>query len=322
MAVHVFTTSEANYKVCIERGLVGLPEPKEGSRNAPVFDGLLSRLASIKEKDYVLMYVIGSKELRGVWQAEGKPFYDTVPVWPDRLYPFRCKIKWSEYQFENPLKLDDINDLRSSGMIWTWALQRPTGSNSMFSLSASEFGVLLNEYMKANPFSAANAYIPVPYPFHEFNIKQKIHLLNGFPQYENSVMALLNASFTDGLFREVFGNYSDFLCYVPTNLGKEIDILLMYENPITHETISYDIIEVKRDEFDEEGLKQLIGYESWFLQKKVSGDQKMVRTTAIAKSFSPSVAEYVKQRNFYEGKPIKLVSFSYKNGVMEVKREI
>ena len=322
MSVHVFTTSESNYDICIERGLVGLPEPKEGRSHDNVFDGLLSRLASIKENDFILMYVIGAKELRGVWQAEGKPFYDNVPVWPDRIYPFRCKIKCSEYIFEHSLKLDDINDLRSSGMIWTWALQRSTGSNSMFSLSSHEFGILLNEYMKANPFSLKKTYIPVPYPYHDPNVKQNIHLSNGVPKYEFSVMTLLNASFADNQFKDLFGNYSDFLCYVPTNLGKEMDILLMYENPVTHVIVSYDILEVKRDEFDEDGLKQLIGYESWFLQKKVSGDLKMVRTTAIAKSFSPSVIEYVKQRNFFEEKPIKLISFSSNDGDFNLKREL
>ena len=75
--------------------------------------------------------------------------------------------------------------------------------------------------------------------------------------------------------------------------------------------VSYDIIEVKRDEFDEDALKQLINYESWFLQKKVSGDMKMVRTTAIARSFSQSVIDYVEKRTRIEGKPIKLLQYSY-----------
>lgn len=39
------------------------------------------------------MYITGLKELRGVWKADGAPFYDTDPVWADRLYPFRCTIK-------------------------------------------------------------------------------------------------------------------------------------------------------------------------------------------------------------------------------------
>ncbi len=315
MAAHVFITSESNYNISINRGLVGLPEPKNGKSHDNVFDGLLSRLASIKEDDYILMYVMGSKELRGIWQAESKPFYDESSVWPDRIYPFRCKIKCTDYSFEHWLKLDDINDLRNAGMIWTWALQRSTGSNSMFSLSANEFSILLNEFMKVNPFSMKRSFIPVPYPHHDSNVTQSIHFDdNGFPKYEYSVMTLLNAGFSDKKFTDVFGNYSDFLCYVPTKLGKEMDILLMYENPVNHNIVSYDIIEVKRDSFDEAGLKQLIDYESWFLQKKVAGDLKMVRSTAIAKSFSPTVKDYVQNRNKFENKPIKLLTYSYSNG--------
>ena len=41
MAVHIFTVSEENYKSCVEKGLVALPEAKEGQRHDNVFDGLL-----------------------------------------------------------------------------------------------------------------------------------------------------------------------------------------------------------------------------------------------------------------------------------------
>ena len=30
------------------------------------------------------MYVIGTRELWGLWQADGKPFYDNTPIWTDR----------------------------------------------------------------------------------------------------------------------------------------------------------------------------------------------------------------------------------------------
>ena len=125
-------------------------------------------------------------------------------------------------------------------------------------------------------------------------------------------MTLLNHSFATGKFKDIFGNYTDYLCYVPTNLGREMDILLMYEHPkIDNMILSYDIIEVKRDEFDTKALTQLIDYESWFLQKKISGDLKMIRTTAIAKTFSADVIDYVKKREKFENKPVKLVQYNY-----------
>ena len=319
MAVHIFTVSEDNYKVCIEKGLVAIPEAKEGPRHDSIVDGLLSRLAGIKEDDYVLMYVIKSKSLRGVWQVEGSPFYEETPVWQDRLYPFRCRIKWSEYNFQNELKLDDINDLRNMGKIWTWALERSTGTNSMFSISNGEFRTLLTEFMKINPFSTQKGRILQPYPYHDFNLIENLHFQNDSPKYEYTIMALLNSEFAKGFYTDIFGNYSDYLCYVPTNLGKEMDFMLMYDNPLSEgQVVSYDIIEVKRDEFNLDALRQLISYESWFLQKKVSGDSNMVRTTAIAKSFSADVIQYVMQRKRIENKPIKLLQYIYEDGSLKL----
>lgn len=213
MAVHIFAVSEENYKICVERGIVAIPEAKEGPRHDNIVDGLLSRLCGIKEDDYVLMYVIKSKTLRGVWQVEGRPFYDETPVWQDRTYPFRCRIRWSKYNFQNPLKLDDINDLRNTGKIWTWALERSTGSNAMFSISNGEFLTILTEFMKINPFTARKGRILQPYPYREFNLAERLHFQNGTPKYEFTIMALLNTEFAKGSYTDIFGNYSDCLCY-------------------------------------------------------------------------------------------------------------
>ena len=313
MAVHIFVLNENNYKICVRKGIVGLPEAKDSKQHDNVCDGLLSRLACIKEDDYILMYITGAKELRGVWQADGEPYYEESTIWDDKIYPFRCKIKCSEFNFTNSLSLNDINDLRNNGKIWTWALQRANGSDAMFSISNYEFGVLLNEYMKINPFSLRKSFIPEPSPFHSNNIIESLHIKDNKIRFEYTVMAYLNDAFSKKEFMNLFGNYSDFLSYVPTNLGKEIDILLMFENPNSSEIISYDIIEVKKDKFDIDALSQLIDYESWFLQKKVSGDLNMIRTTAIAKSFDKDVIDYVGKRKSIEKKPIKLIQYKYFN---------
>lgn len=91
MAVHIFTVSEANYKICLEKGLVGIPEAKEGPKHDNVVDGLVSRLAGIKKNDYILMYVIKSKKLCGVWQADGMPFYEER--WYGRIGNIRSDVK-------------------------------------------------------------------------------------------------------------------------------------------------------------------------------------------------------------------------------------
>lgn len=312
MPAHIFILNETNYEVCIRKGLVGLPEAKVDSRNEKsVNDALISRLAIVRDGDFVLFYIIGLKELRGIWQASGEAFYDENPVWQDKVYPFRFRLTNSEFNFEKPLRLHDIYDLQNDGKIWTFALNRASGSNAMFSISNSEFEVLLQEYLKINPFTIKKKIIMEPYPVKLANLLDHIHKEdNGEPCYEASLMAILLNNFVNGEYQEIFGNYSDYINYVPTNLGTEIDILLMFDNPQGPTKImSYDVIEVKWDRFDGRALHQLIGYESWFIQKKVHGDLNMVRTTAIASRFSPDVVDYVQKRKRYEDKEIKLLQY-------------
>lgn len=311
MAVHVFVTNQENFKICVEHGIVALPEVSQDK----TFDELLSRIVTVKEDDYIFIYITSPQmELHGVWKADGNPFYEEAPVWPDRVYPFRCRIKPSEYRFDTPLKLNEITDLYNNGRLWTWTLTRTAGRktpNAMFSLSNAEFHLLISEFLKINPFTSTVWRIQTPYPYRESNIIDYVHYdENEKPAYESSIMTLLANSFNMKKFDVLFGNYSDYLCYVPNSIGKEMDFLLIYSNPYHKEEIlSYDIIELKRDKFKEEGLRQLIGYESWFLQKKVAGDQKMLRVSAIAASFSNDVIDYAKKRENIENRRIKLLKY-------------
>lgn len=167
--------NEENFKICTRRILVGIPESNSGRYENSVFDAMLSKLSMIRENDYILMYITRSKELRGVWKADGTPLYDTAPVWTDRLYPFRCRIKISEYCFDKALLLNDITDLRNNNRIWTWSLQRATDTNAIFSISNREFGIIVNEFLKINPFSQNTWRIIEPYPYHTSNIIEQVH---------------------------------------------------------------------------------------------------------------------------------------------------
>lgn len=323
MPAHIFVTDRENYTVCLHRGVVGLPSASTDSRNERVTnDALISRLSIVKEDDYVIFYITGEKLLFGVWQAEGAPFYDETPIWPDKLYPYRIRIHSTNFSFPAPLKLNDIYDLQNMGKIWSFALKRASGSNAMFSISNEEFRLLLNEYSKINPFTLSRHVIVEPYPVKISSLLNKIHFDASHQlSYEASVMAYLLSGLTNGRYKNIFGNYADYLSYVPTTIGTEIDILLIFTNPLIFDQItSYDIIEVKRDEFDCKALKQLISYEAWFVQKKVAGDQNMVRSTALARSFSDEVIQYVHMRNGIEGKKIKLLQYSFTSAdVLELK---
>ena len=138
MPAHIFVLNETNFRQCIRRGLVGLPEAKANSRSKNVVtDALLSRMALVKDGDYVLFYIAGIKELRGMWKATGEAFFDDSSVWDDKVYPYRFRLTSTEYSFDNPLRLHDIFDLQNMGKIWTFALNRASGTNAMFSISDS-----------------------------------------------------------------------------------------------------------------------------------------------------------------------------------------
>lgn len=314
MPVHIFVVDETNYEICIRRGLAAIPS----SAIANIQDGLISRMAGIRHNDLVLFYVIGKKELRGVFKAVGGPFFDTQQVWmlneKSQLYPLRLRIDNWDYSFDVPIKLSDIYDLRDNGKIWTFSLRRPasTTTNAMFSISDHEFDELLNLYLKFNPIHSHPKQIREPYPYFDPNLQAKLNLYDGSyePKYEYTLMSLLSFSFAKGKFKELFGNYSDYLSYIPTSFEKEIDMILISNHPINNkQIITYNIIEVKRDIFDEKGLSQLLQYEDWFLNKKVKGDYSMLRTTAIAKSFDPVVLDYLKRRKTYENKYLSLLQY-------------
>jgi hypothetical protein len=57
-------------------------------------------MAAVRKNDRILFYIIGKKEIRGVYKAVGKPFYDDTPVWlarEDQVYPFRLRIDNWDY---------------------------------------------------------------------------------------------------------------------------------------------------------------------------------------------------------------------------------
>jgi hypothetical protein len=315
MPVHIFVTSEENHKICIQKGLAAVPS-KASSPN--INDALISRMALIGKGDLILFYITGKKELTGVYQAVDKPFYDDTLIWnppqkdESQNYPFRVKLENTEFRFNKRIGLSDVYDLQDSGKIWTFSLNRPSGTaNSMFAITHQEYKHILELFIKVNPIYTAPKQIREPYRYIEPNLRRQLTLLeDGQPKYEYTLMALLLDAFTDGKYEDIFGPYSDCVAYVPTSFNKEIDILLTHSNPIDKDRISaFTIIEVKNKVFDEGGLQQLLQYEDWFLKKRVNGDRSMIRTVAIAKQYSSPVIDYLEKRVKYEGKEILLLTY-------------
>lgn len=316
MAVHIFVIDEKNYEICIKRGLAGIPDCDKPN----TMDALISRMAMIRKGDYVLFYITLKKELRGIYKVLDRPFFDQTQVWPvneeSQIYPLRIRIENSPYVFPVPIRLSDVYDLRDNGKIWTFTLKRPAfGSrNVMFSISNHEFEELFNLYLRLNPLYGEPQQIEEPYKYFPPDLQNYLSIdRNTFElKYEYTLMSLLSYQLANEQFKEIFGNYSDYLSYVPTSFDKEIDMVLLFNHPEnSKQIIAYNILELKKDIFDEHGLSQLLQYEDWFLRKKVNGDSCMLRTTAIAKRFSPKVINYLEKRKLIENKEVLLLKYQY-----------
>ena len=312
MAVHIFVVSEENFEVCIRRGLAAIP----GGTKPDINDQLISRMVMIRPGDRILFYIKGKKEIRGVYRSVDRVFYDETPVWSlpeNKVFPYRIKIDNSENVFDQPLFLSDIYDLRDSGKLWTFSLERPSGrGNSMFAISDVEFEEILQLYLKVNQVFNEPQHIKEPYRHIDPNSLEKLHFIsNGQPKYESTLASLFLNSLSNNEYFQIFGVYSDYLAYVPTSFQKEIDALLFHTHPKRNDIIvAYTIVELKRDTFTEDGLSQLLRYEDWFLKKRVNGDSRAVRTVAIAKSFSEGVIEYLQKRERLEGKKAILMQYN------------
>lgn len=316
MPVHIFQVDETNFEICRQRGLAGIFDSADGQTD----DALISHLSLMRVGDPVLFYVgkakskkDGSKkELYGVWQIASEPFYDTTPVWADKVYPYRVCIQEADGAvFETPIHLSDIYHLRDNGLVWTFSLMRnQVMVNAVFSMTDPEYDALYDEFLKVNPDGPAARYLTEPYPASGVPLLQQLHRKDGQPKYESSLMALLADGLKNRAYADILRHYSDYSMYVPTNWGKEIDILLLHGHPYKAGVVSsYDIVEVKRDEFTEAGLEQLLDYESWFIKKRVQGDAQMVRSIAIAHSFQPSVIEFLRLRARYEKRDVILLTY-------------
>lgn len=317
MPVHIFQVDETNFEICRKYGLAGIFDAERGNIN----DTLISRLSLMRIGDPVLFYVGRSsikkekskKELYGVWKVSSEPFYDTCPVWTDQVYPYRiCVEELDGAVLKTPIRLSDIYHLIDTGRIWTFALMRNhTSVNAVFSMTAQEYDVIYDEFIKVNQDGPTVQYLTEPYRNSDSPLMKRLHYEKGLLKFESSLMALLADGLKTHTYSDVLHHYSDYSMYVPTNWGKEIDMLLIHGHPKKTDTISsYDIIEVKKQQFDEAGLEQLLDYESWFIQNRVRGDAQMVRSIAIAQSFHPNVIKYLQMRSKYEKKNISLLNYT------------
>ena len=255
-----------------------------------------------------------SPELLGVFEASSSPYYDPNPLFPGAKYvnerlPFRVEFECIN-NFQNPINIDEIWALREKGKIWTLQQSRgdAVGVHACVGITKIE-AKYIERLLKANNLIEGKKIeyerqeikkIPLPIDFRTGKVGQ-LH-------YEATLKGLILEDLANGKHEDVFGNYDDFIPNVPTGSRKEIDILLLKYNGI--DIVWYQILELKSRGFTMKELQRLIDYEKW-IKRSRSENPLQVHPVALAGEFNDEVLNFVKRREDYQERPIRLIKYTF-----------
>jgi len=253
-------------------------------------------------------------ELIGIFKAVSKPYYDPNPIFPGAKYvnetlPFRVQFECI-HNFQSPINIDEVWALKEEGKIWTLQQSRgdAVGVHACVGLTRME-AKHIERLLKANnivegekPNIEKPSVKMKPLPI-DFRTDKKGQL-----HYEAALKALLLENLADGKHKEIFGDYDDFIPNVPTGSRKEIDILLLKYNG--EDILWYQILELKHAGFNMNELRKLIAYEKWIIRNRAENPLQ-VHPVAIGSEFSDEVLRFVRGRENYQERPIRLVKYFF-----------
>jgi hypothetical protein len=320
MPTRVFTVSEATWKEHREAGIAAINDPYCSNQTPSAYatrQRVMTEISGIRPGDRIFFYIQRTKELLGGYEARSKPFFDTSLLFPgaeyiDERFPFRLGFKPMR-EYPRPLHINEIWAGRDAGKIWTMQQARGdvVGRHSCWSLTLYEGNLLDRMFNELNVINVEprpvkdlpESLVSLPLDFRIDGVRYP-HL-----KYEASLQSILLEGLAEGNWREVFGNYDDFLPYVSTSEGREIDTLLIRHDD-TGSVIWYQLLELKSDRFRQADLLQLLAYETWMTSSnQVGGNPRMVHMIALANRFDIDVIQHEKSRRGLHQKPVRLLTY-------------
>jgi hypothetical protein len=308
MSNHIFLVSQENFKRCLEYGIYGGISHTLERINSEIIAGF----EGIRPGDFIFFYVknIG---VYGLWKATSRPFFDETNIWErkDQLYPYRICIEPSIRDFSKPVVLSDILDLRDKGRIWSFDLGT-FAKKSHHPITTDEGKELIRLLLRNNPISHPLTPILKPYPTKATALPLKLETDGrGQIKIEGYLNAWFMRSFAQGKLRDLIGEYSDFLNFVPTSFNTVMDIFLNHVTSVDSVDIihKFTCIEIKTGVCTEDELNQIIKYENWLIRRLADGDSEMVQSILVAFDFQDKVLEYVRKRKLIEEKTVRLVKY-------------
>lgn len=301
--------------------------PKNKNANA-ARQSAIAEISGIRPGDILFFNRMASEkhppEILGVFEATSKPYFDPNPLFQgarhvNETLPFRITFRCL-HNFTNSVNIEEIWALRDQGRIWTVQQSRgdAVGVHACVGITKIE-AKLIERLLKINNIiegARINYQIPV--------INKKLLPVDfqtdkeGMLHYEAVLKSLLLEDFADGKHREIFGNYDDFIPYVPTGARKEIDILLLRYNG--DDILWYQILELKHDKFTMQELQKLITYEKWIIRNRAENPLQ-VYPVAVASQFNEKVINFVKRREDYKERSIRLIKYHFDKKTKSIKLE-
>jgi len=321
MRTRVFTVTPETWVEHKKAGVAGINDPAHSSDSPQAYatrQKVMTEVAGIRPGDRLFFYIQRTKEVIGGFEATTGPFYDPSPVYPgasqvDARFPFRVGFRQVSV-YERPLHVNEIWAGRDAGLIWTMQQARgdAIGRHACWPLSKNEGDLLLhmlNELNVVIGIPGEPPLIPVntdPLPIDtELKGIRYPHL-----KYEATLQSLILEDLADGKWKDLFGGYNDFLPFVPTSEGSEIDVILLKHGD-KGEIIWYQILELKKDRYRADDLLQLLSYETWLTSNQAEGNPRAVHMLAVANRFDDDVLRQVAVRNRLKQKPVRLITYEY-----------
>jgi hypothetical protein len=299
--------------------------PTEAGRQSAI-----AEIIGVRPGDYIFFNIRVSEDhppqIIGLYEATTEPYYDPAPLFDGAKYigenlpynlPYRVAFK-QVINFPEPIDVDEIWRLKDRGLIWSIQQSRgdAVGVHACTCITKFEGELILKLLEANNPVKGTLKTSPPPPPLSQ---RQPLPInLSTDPKgnlhYEHALKALILKGLAHGKFKEILGDYDDYVPNMPTGARKEIDILLLKYSETN--VIWYQILELKKDSFSMKEMERLIEYENWFRQTRALSPIQ-VHPVAIAYDFE-NVKNYVKRRTDYNKRRIRLLRYQYDSAYNEI----
>ena len=277
--------------------------------------GAIAEIAGIRPGDLFFFYIRYELNFIGVFEATTCPYFDPNPLFSQATHvganlPFRIGFKQT-INYHNPVHSSDIWAARDEGLIWT--IQQSRGDavarHACYGLAKPEVRVIIRMFAERNIIAHPTTPPSPPPPLSNMRpLPIDLTAYQGRLHYEAALKALLLEDLADGYHKQLLGSYDDFLATALTSERMEMDVLLLKYNT-NGDIVWFHVLELKQNSFTIRELQRLIDYEGWLIRIPAKGNKRAVYPTALAYEFDSEVRQFVRRRQDYGEKPIRLIAY-------------